>query len=269
MTFGKLLNHFLITKYNPAQRDANRAYLDADKEWSEACDIGKEFDGKTFTLDEYLAVEENYLKTILAFFDASGLPHLRMTTPSNESLNDPEHLREFQQDFPYLYDPAFEEIQFFNDRIVSRDDLALLIVMNLRGAGYCSLAIDQKFYLNFGWDFYVYVECETTPTLTDLTPPIYTEVMQTPSPYMPKGEIEVLVDKCKVGEDLVTEADMPILAHVSRREIRDTLGYSDEFSFVTHIEITPEIAGKLKQFTNYNFDFDKFDYILNTCGIEY
>lgn len=264
-----MLKHFLVTKYDPARRDKNRAYLDADKEWSEACDIGKEFDGKVFTLEEYLTTEENYLKTIMAFFDASGLPHLRMTTPPNESLNQPAHMENFRKRYTGLYDPIFEDIQFENDRKICRDELKTLIKMNLRDAGACSLAIDRKFYLYFGWDFYVYVECEAAPKLADLTPPIYVEEMVEQSPYMPRGKIEVLVDKCEIGNDLVAEADLPIFAHVSRNQIRNALGYSDELSFVTHTEITPEMAVKLRQFTNYDFDFKSFEYFLNTYGNDY
>lgn len=261
------MKHFIVTKYDPAKRDKNRVYMDAADEWSEACDIGRQFKGKVFTTQDYIATEKGYVDTVLAFFDASGLPHLRMTAHPHDQLNRPDHMLEFKQRFPDLYEPAFEDIVFEDDRKIDRDELEVLIKMNLRDAGVCDLAVANRFYLKFGWDFYVYIECEVVPELQDTTPAIYAEEMAEQGPYMPRGDIEILVDKIELGQDLVTEGDLTFFGHVTRLEMSALLGYSNEFPFITHMKITPQIAKKIAHLTDYKFEFDKFEYAMHTTGI--
>lgn len=263
------MKHHIISKYNPAKRDENRVYLDADEEWSEACEIGRTFKGKKFTIQEYLETEEQYIKAILAFYDASGLSHLRMTNPSTTDLVNDEQFQEWKIEYPQLYEPIFEQTTFADDRIINRDELVILIKMNLRQFSYCRLEVIDKFYLHFGYDSYVHIQTAMLPESLGSANGIYVEVENALGPYMAKGKIEVLVDKFDPKEGYVTEGDMTILAHVPRLQIRDLLGYSSEHPFATHMEITPEIAEKLTSLTDYKFDFDNFGYSMSTYGDGY
>lgn len=49
-----------IVKYSPQKYNRNGVYT-AD-EWTSRDDIGKYFDGKLFTLEEYLNIEKHYIK---------------------------------------------------------------------------------------------------------------------------------------------------------------------------------------------------------------
>ena len=63
-----------ITKYNPIYR--NEFGLYQKNEWTSISDVGKQYDGKEFTLEDYLRIEEKYVNAffiILNFFNAKGV----------------------------------------------------------------------------------------------------------------------------------------------------------------------------------------------------
>lgn len=262
------MHHYRITKYNPARRDKDGAYIDWRDEWSEASDIGKVFKGTEFTLGDYLATEKSYIKAVLCLFDASGLSHLRIIQQPMDIQNRSNYINEMCVDTPHLYDPAFSDIDITDDKKVERDEIETIIKMALRGFITTPLAVLDEFYLFFGWDSYVYVETNVTAPEINTDPPIYIEDMNNPSPYMAAGPIEVLVDITYKNDELISEADTEILAHIPRLKIRDALGLSEEHPFFTHMQITPEIAEKIATLTDYKFDLEKFDYYLNTWGNE-
>lgn len=64
-----------ITKYNPEYRDG-RKYL--KEEWTAICDIGKSYDGKIFTEDEYKRVEDAYVEAIKLIMVHLEIPFLNV-----------------------------------------------------------------------------------------------------------------------------------------------------------------------------------------------
>ena len=54
-----------ITKYNPKHRNEKDEYQ--KMEWTSCGDIGKLYDGKEFTLNDYMAVENAYIYIKLLF----------------------------------------------------------------------------------------------------------------------------------------------------------------------------------------------------------
>lgn len=64
-----------ITKYNPEYRDG-RKYL--KEEWTAICDIGKSYDGKIFTEDEYRKVEDAYVQAIKLIMVHLEIPFLKI-----------------------------------------------------------------------------------------------------------------------------------------------------------------------------------------------
>jgi len=261
------MKHFLISKYDPARRAKNNGYLGIENEWTEACELGRTFNGKLFTAKEYFEIENKYIKSILFFFDASGLDYLRMTSPISTHYTQDQQYHDAKNGFPQLYELEFEKVSFTDDRKIYRDELITLIKMNLRQFAYCCLSILDKFYLNFGDDSYVYIETYVPPERIDSEAGIYIEETNEAGPYMPRGTIEVQISSSRIGQE--EGADLNILANVPRLKIRDLLGYSHEHPFVTHMPITSEIAKKLETLTEYVFDFDRFEYHISTYGDEF
>jgi len=76
---------YRVTKYNPALRDANGAYL-AD-EWILFKQIGSAFGGVVLTEAEYLRVELAYINSATAFLQEGGLDSLTV-----EGIENPKRL---------------------------------------------------------------------------------------------------------------------------------------------------------------------------------
>lgn len=53
----------VIAKYNPKYYNEKGIYT--KDEWTDFCDIGKEFEGKRLSLEEYMEVENNYIAFLL------------------------------------------------------------------------------------------------------------------------------------------------------------------------------------------------------------
>jgi hypothetical protein len=65
-----------ISKYNPAFRDRNGRYMKED--WTAISDIGKTFDGKALTVEDYVATEDSYIKGIQTIFNFFNLEYLKV-----------------------------------------------------------------------------------------------------------------------------------------------------------------------------------------------
>ena len=73
-TLGRRMNEYRITKYDPRHRDSSGAYLLPD-EWTSYSDVGR-----SVSLEEYLATEERYISTAVAFLREAGVESLEART---------------------------------------------------------------------------------------------------------------------------------------------------------------------------------------------
>ncbi len=65
-----------ITKYNPNFRDENGSYT--KDEWTSLYDVGKKYNDKVFTIEEYLETEEKYINSILKIMTFAKIPYLQV-----------------------------------------------------------------------------------------------------------------------------------------------------------------------------------------------
>jgi len=145
------------TKYNPALRNSQGHYL-AD-EWTTFSDIGKIYSGKKLTYEHYLSVENLYVASAIDFLSDAGLTSLRVTELENQRLA--------QVNPNQLHGIASNPSLLKLGSIVS-DDLEDVIRMNLREVLWCKLTETSRFYLHFGWDYYMYIG-STAPSLAAIT----------------------------------------------------------------------------------------------------
>lgn len=145
----KLLPKFgwRITKYNPAFRNENGAYL--KDEWTSISDVGESFDSKILTKEEYQEVEDAYVSTALHFVSKSGIEFLQVSYVEKRNLQKVEK-------------KLFEDISY-NPRSIRKnllvsgknsEDVCRLI---LREIIWCRLESEGKFYIHFGYDYYLYI----------------------------------------------------------------------------------------------------------------
>ncbi len=127
---------FRVTKFDPRFRDASGAYTRDD--WISIGDIGSEFDGVILTPQSYLAVENAYISTALAFFDESGIESLQIGSLENHG------------------EYSNSELTLANGHVCSILEIADIARLNLRCVIWCRLSSDTAF-LHFGYDYYMYI----------------------------------------------------------------------------------------------------------------
>lgn len=124
------MKRYRITKYNPQYRVDGKYLIN---EWTDYSDIGKVYDGKVLTREEYCSVESNYIycaTTLLKMASVKGLIIVWL-----ECL----HGRKWQ---PNLY--------------VNLKLVANLIRLTLRNKIWCKLE-SKNSYLHFGYDYYMFI----------------------------------------------------------------------------------------------------------------
>lgn len=136
-----------ISKYDPALRDTQGHYLAED--WSFFAQIGQLFNGRRLTYEEYVSVENTYVRSALRFLTDAGLRSLKISELAlpNTVFSADGGLQGIRLRPESLHDKA----------IVGRDQIEDVIKLNLREATWCELQEVDRFYLHFGWDYYLYV----------------------------------------------------------------------------------------------------------------
>lgn len=265
---------YRVTKYDPAKRASDGTYLD-QQEWTSPGDIGKSANGYTLTPADYLLTEARYVRAILRFFEASGLQHLRVTGLANRDT--PEELEDLKRDQPALYEPAFASAQFREDQTVGEAEISLLGKMNLRDILECSMEINGKFFVHFGWDYYMYIgcqaECMSAASGTEADG-MYVEPFTSPRrrPDNFTAPAKILVSD-KVRDIIAVDGDaIPIvgdeieLPNAKLADLRRWVGMSEEHPFFGYFDIDQAVADRLNAELGLALDLDGCDYTLDTTG---
>ncbi len=123
------LKQYRITKYNPIYR-VNGAYN--KDEWTSMYDVGRTYDGKVFTFEEYLRVEKAYLDVIEQVMNELGIKTIEV--------------RQGERIFSALNNSAFH----------SREEVLMIARGVLREDFWCKLEA-KDFFIHFGYDYYMYI----------------------------------------------------------------------------------------------------------------
>lgn len=258
------MKEYQVTKYDPKNRDESGVYLHKD-EWIYAGQLGETFKGKVFTVKEYLTAEARYIRAAKRFFRASGLSHLRAT---NVNMDDDDPFSGYLEGHVILHEEDLKGLTLCEDQKISMRDLESVVKLNLREFGGCRLQVEGKFFIHFGWDFYMYIgttvdsqkeieETECDGLFVETCPSPY----KCPDEVTPIPKIEAYFkdgDKFKVDEipDELLSLPLP--------QIRDLFGYSNEHPFTGYFPIDPATAERLQPFVGRRLDLDRYSYILST-----
>jgi hypothetical protein len=134
-----------ITKYNPLFRNEDGYYTKND--WIGYTQIGKIFNEKLFTYDEYEECENKYLSVVRVAIEASKVNELLI-----------EKLEIFDDD----PEPSEEVKKILKKGKISNSDEAVLISQAiLRLFFWAELnSPNNKLSITFGYDYYMYIETE-------------------------------------------------------------------------------------------------------------
>jgi hypothetical protein len=122
-----------ITKYDPLNRDQDGRYKD-DKEWTSFWDIDTEVDKK-----EYLETEQKYIDAIIYFMEELEIEGLYLSDLEGEK-------------------EAIENIKPLNlNQELRIQEVTEIARLTLREVIWCKLTLRQKFFVHFGYDYYMYI----------------------------------------------------------------------------------------------------------------
>lgn len=140
-----------VTKYDPKNRDEKGRYL--LEEWTDFSDIGKEYRGRRFDVQDYLQVEQAYVDCVEIFLERAGIEVMvinnfwisRDALPLSESFAGEEMLRK---------DDVEEGVT------LGRLEILACVRHVLRNDFWCKLVNDKGVFIHFGYDFYMYFGCD-------------------------------------------------------------------------------------------------------------
>ena len=156
-----MMMNYSITKYNPKYRDDNGCYN--KEEWTSISDIGKEYDGKVFTLGEYIDVENVYIHSILQILEYFKLDSLFVMELEKYSkvLNISETNKKNSLYTPDIFE-VFNKVEEGSE--LDNKMIENIIKLILRENLWCGLYSRKiHFIIKFGYDYYMNVICPILP----------------------------------------------------------------------------------------------------------
>ena len=137
-----------ITKYNPEYRNEYGHY--SKDSWTTYSEVGRICDGKIVTIEDYLLYENLYIQTIILFMNCLDISKLYIT-----------HLWKSEQIKTDKYTtPKMKHLWKIieNNSWVNKHNVPTLVSLILRDQLWCQLSYPYRMHVDFGYDFYMYIE---------------------------------------------------------------------------------------------------------------
>lgn len=139
---------YRITKYNPAFRNSLGWYEKND--WTSIADIGKTFDGKELTFEDYKRIEDAYIQSIMLFMDFLKINSL---TVSNLEKHRKRPLPDIYRSKTML--EIFKKIAV--EQELTKNQIADVARLVLRETLWCKFESKNQMFVHFGYDYYMYI----------------------------------------------------------------------------------------------------------------
>lgn len=147
---------YRISKYDPQYRNEKGIYC--REEWTSYCDIGKLYDGKIFSKDDYIKTETDYCNTILSILKNSEIKEVNLQSLElNFSVDEiKQMLQQKGLDLSIKEEIAINSLK--NGDRIDIHDLQLYIKLVLRECFWCKFVdADSSIQIEFGYDYYIYL----------------------------------------------------------------------------------------------------------------
>lgn len=139
---------YRITKFDPKFRNELGHFLNND--WTSISEIGKKFDGKELTFEDYKQIEDAYVQAIILFMNFLHLNSLTVAYLEKyrkKPLPDIYRTKTMLE----LYKKIFVEQEL--DKIEVSDAARLMLHETL----WCKLESKDTMFVHFGDDYYMYI----------------------------------------------------------------------------------------------------------------
>lgn len=135
-----------ITKYNPSYRGSSGSYQ--KHEWSSFSDIGKKFDNKELTYDNYILVEDTYINALMLFMECNNIDTMHVANLEKQ--------RPLEDVSLYSKDMIDTFNMVINNMVIDKETIKKIGRLILREALWCKLK-SKNMYVHFGYDYYMYI----------------------------------------------------------------------------------------------------------------
>lgn len=248
------MKNYRISKYNPKNRNEYGHYT--HKEWICPSEVNSTIDGKLFSPSEYFSVEKRYIDTAIDLIKSQNLDSLRIVGLEMQ-FTDSFYTDE---DTQWLLEKDFKTMELYEDKLVSLDEIPTIIKMNLRNMLYCTLEIDSKFLLRFGYDYYMYMLVPDNVSLAVIQKAYQKNIfIEKMSDFFKPIEYVFSILISKKEHEFVDET-IP-LPNMTREKIRQGLGFSRDHPCNHHFKINEKHSTMFEDFDA--FDFTKNNYFLD------
>jgi len=173
------MNTWRLSKYDPRFRKRGAFQLDV---WTSVSDIGKSFEGKVLTVEEYLRTENQYVSVISSFLKETQVSSLVVTALEKHFPDGP--IERLDSSDPLL-DPLAEITSILEGDTLSLSEIETVCRLSLREFLWCKLENDELAYVHFGYDYYVYLgSASDCPQTREYASSIGLFMERFPSPYL-------------------------------------------------------------------------------------
>jgi hypothetical protein len=135
-----------VTKYDPRLRDSSGTLRGGD--WTSWSDIGKQYNGREFTLKNYQKIENAYIEAARNFFIESSVLYV---TVRGLEIGNKENLDRA------IGLGLFEELDLHEGQQLELEDALHALRMMLREFTWCRLEYEDQFFIHVGYDYYMYI----------------------------------------------------------------------------------------------------------------
>lgn len=151
------MNWHEIVKYCPTNYDKNGIYT--IDEWTSISDVGKCYNGKIFTLDDYLEVEHQYIDVIHSIMRAANCKYMTIQYLEADKKYIIERIKSSK--FQDIDTKLLLSIPFLKEKKkIYYKNIDDIIRLSLREYIYVILSNKkQKLKIEFGYDYYLYISC--------------------------------------------------------------------------------------------------------------
>ncbi|CAG9621556.1 DUF7683 domain-containing protein [Sutcliffiella rhizosphaerae] len=249
------MNQWRVTKYNPIYRDEH-GHFTLREEWTSPSEIWKTINGEVLTLDKYLQVEATYIDSIIKFMDASDLDYLRVMMLSINTISEEEKTSA-------LYYKDFEKIVLQEDKIVNRNEIRQICKMILRDFIFCQFYNEDKFFVHFGWDYYMYIGSyvKCLPAIEfAVNNDLFVESMKSPYLLSERELIRTIAWNEVHSKIIIGEEE---LSNNLLDDYKKIFHLSEEHPVIGSFRIREEDREFFQPLIKHQMDFKKYEYFFN------
>lgn len=146
-----------IVKYSPEYYDEKGVY--SRDEWISRSDIGTVYEGKPFTLEEYLDVEQRYVNVILSIMNATNCRYMTIQYLEADKAYIAKRIKTSK--FHKIDSILFKSISLLEEnKRISVEKISDVLRLALREYIYVELSNKEHcVFVKFGYDYYLNVAC--------------------------------------------------------------------------------------------------------------